>query len=452
MASGTHAVVLGASIAGLLAARVLHEHYDRVTVVERDRLPEAGQRRGVPQGRHLHGLMERGRSIMESLYPGLTDEVSRLGAPTTEVLVRSRWYLSGLRAHPTPTGLTTLLASRPLLETEIRRRTSALGVRLRERTAAVGLLTSAGKVTGVEVTDNEMADGRTEAIAADLVVDATGRASRAPDWLAAMGAAVPGEDRVDVDLGYASRTYRRRPEHLDGDYGVVISTMPGRRGGGAIRLEGDRWHVTLGGMLGDHPPTDHDGFTAFAATLPVPDIHRIVSVAEPLDDAVPHRFRGSLRRYYERLASPPAGFLVVGDALCSFNPLYAQGMTVAAQQALALRECLPDTGGDLPARFYAKAARLVDIAWQMSTNSDLNHPGVVGDRTLRTRLVNSYVTRAHRAAHIDPAVSRTFMRLANLVESPTALMRPAMIARVLWQSTRNVHHELVPVPARRPGE
>jgi hypothetical protein len=281
---------------------------------------------------------------------------------------------------------------------------------------------------------------------ADLVVDATGRASRAPDWLAALGFARPAEERIDVDLGYASRTYRRRPGHLDGDLAVVVSTMPGRRGGGAITLEGDRWHVTLAGMLGDHPPTDHAGFEAFAATLPVGDVHDIVRDAEPLDDPVPHRFRGSLRRRYDRVAAPPAGFLVLGDAVSSFNPLYAQGMTVAAQQALVLRDCLRSGGADglTPARYYREVAAVVDIAWQMSTGSDLRYPGVVGPRTPRSRLVSAYVTRAQVAAHRDPAVARTFMRVANLTLPPTALLSPPTLLRVL-------RHGAAPAPRTHPA-
>ncbi|HEX3788508.1 MAG TPA: FAD-dependent oxidoreductase [Pseudonocardiaceae bacterium] len=445
-AASGHAVVLGASIAGLLAARVLAGYYPRVTLIERDELAGATQRRGVPQGRHLHGLMEGGRAIIEELFPGITAEIGELGAPTTEVLVRSRWYLSGLRACPTPTGLTTLLASRPLLESAIRDKITATpGVSLRQG-VVTGLVTEAdrpGVVGGVRV----RTAGETEqTIAADLVVDSTGRASRSTEWLAALGYPTPPEHRVDVDLGYASRTYRRRPEHLDGDLGVVVSTMPGRRGGGAIVLEGGRWHVTLGGMLGDHPPIDDAGFVAFAATLPVPDVHQIVRSAQPLDDPVPHRFRGSLRRHYERLTVVPQGFLVLGDAQCSFNPLYAQGMTVAAQQALALRECLRAGRDDLPRRFYARAAPLIDIAWQMSTNSDLNHPGVAGRRSLRTRLTNAYVHRAHLAAHVDPTVARTFMRLANLVEPPTALLRPAIVARVLRQGSTTPRAETTSAP------
>lgn len=445
--SERRAVVIGASIAGLLAARVLADSFDRVVLVERDDSPGTGWRRGAPQSRHLHGLMERGRQIMEELYPGLTGQLAAAGAPTTEVLRESRWYLSGLRVHPASTGLTTLLASRPMLEGAIRERTVRLpGVHLLTGRTATGLVTAGpaeatgadgererpGRITGIRLAAPGTSDGG-DVLPADLVVDATGRASRAPDWLAALGHERPADERVDVDLGYASRTYRRRPGHLDGDLAVVVSTMPGWRGGGAITLEGDRWHVTLAGMLGDHPPTDHAGFEAFAATLPVGDVHDIVRDAEPLDDPVPHRFRGSLRRRYDRIAAPPAGFLVLGDAVSSFNPLYAQGMTVAAQQALVLRDRLRADGADGldPARFHREVAAVVDVAWQMSTGSDLRYPGVVGPRTPRSRLVSAYAARAQVAAHRDPAVARTFMRVANLTLPPTALLAPPTLLRVL---------------------
>ncbi|EFL28102.1 FAD-binding domain protein, partial [Streptomyces himastatinicus ATCC 53653] len=277
--SERRAVVIGASIAGLLAARVLADSFDRVVLVERDDSPGTGWRRGAPQSRHLHGLMERGRQIMEELYPGLTGQLAAAGAPTTEVLRESRWYLSGLRVHPASTGLTTLLASRPMLEGAIRERTVRLpGVHLLTGRTATGLTREhdgPGRITGIRLAAPGTPDSG-DVLPADLVVDATGRASRAPDWLVALGHERPAEERVDVDLGYASRTYRRRPGHLDGDLAVVVSTMPGWRGGGAITLEGDRWHVTLAGMLGDHPPTDHAGFEAFAATLPVSDVHDIV--------------------------------------------------------------------------------------------------------------------------------------------------------------------------------
>ncbi|WP_330253457.1 FAD-dependent monooxygenase [Nocardia sp. NBC_00565] len=442
MNEGRHAVVLGAGIAGLLAARVLSEHFSRVTIVERDVVTGAAVRRGVPQARHLHGLLDRGRTIIEQLYPGFTSEMADRGATTAEALVGTRWYVGGLRVAPTSTGLTSVMATRPLLESVLRQRTLATpGVRLCEGIAR-GLIGDADRVRAVSISGGYGA----EAHATDLVVDATGRGSRASVWLAALGARIPEEERLEVDLGYASRLFRWTPGQLGGHSSVIISTGANGRGGGAIRVEGDRWHITLAGMLGDHPPTDPEEFADFATTIAAPDIHELITTSEPLDEAVPHRFKSPVRRRFERLSAVPQGFLVLGDALCSFNPLYAQGMAVAAQQALALRDCLAADSTDLPAQFYAAAGKVVDVAWQLAAGADLGHPGVIGPRTTRTRLTNAYVARAHRAAHVDPRVARTFLRVANLVEPPTALLHPQIAGRILLRGNGRTAAPIEPTP------
>ncbi|MGQ4599393.1 FAD-dependent monooxygenase [Nocardia sp. R6R-6] len=449
-----HAVVLGAGIAGLLAARVLTEHCAQVTLVERDGFDVEGIRKGVPQARHLHGLLDRGRAIIEELVPGFTAELAARGATVAEALVDTRWYLGGLRAAPTSTGLTSLIATRPLLESVLRERVSALpAIRMVTGTGR-GLIGDARRIRAVVISG---AAGE-ETHAADLVVDTTGRGSRASVWLTALGAQAPDEQRIEVDLGYASRFYRRTEGQLDDQASVIISTGTDGRGGGAIRVEGDRWHVTLAGILGDHPPTDPDGFARFAASLAAPDIDDIVRSSEPLGDAVPHRFRSPVRRRYSRRAAVPDGFLMLGDALCSVNPLYAQGMAVAAQQAIALRECLraDGRGPGLPARFYAAADSALDVAWQMSTGADLAHPGVAGPRTARTRLTKAYLARVHRAAHVDPRVARTFLRVANLVEPPAALVHPLLVGRVLLRANASANAPQFirpsrPGPVRAPG-
>ncbi|MRH88332.1 FAD-dependent oxidoreductase [Nocardia sp. SYP-A9097] len=428
--AGPHAVVLGAGIAGLLTARVLSESFARVTIVERDRSDGARVRRGVPQGRHLHGLLEGGRAVLEELYPGCTAELVRRGATAAEVLVQTRWYVGGARLAPTSTGLTSIIASRPLLEAVLRERTTAIAnVSLREGITVHGLIGDAARVAGVSVAG----DGPAETFAADLVVDATGRGSRIEYWLNDIGAPVPESERLEVDLGYSSRLFGHRAGQLGGDASVIISTDVNGRGGGAVRVEGDRWLITLAGMLGDHPPADPAEFRAYAATLSAPDIHEIITDSEPLDDPVPYRFRASVRRRFDRLPTPPAGLLVVGDALCAFNPLYAQGMTVAALQAAALRECLYAGGApdELAARFHSAAAGPVAAAWRLAATSDLSNPGVTGSRDLRTRLTNVYVAQAHRAAHHDRAVARTFMRVAHLVEPPAALAHPLTAGRIM---------------------
>ncbi|MQY27375.1 NAD(P)/FAD-dependent oxidoreductase [Nocardia aurantia] len=437
MSGDRHAVVLGAGVAGLLAARVLSERFSRVTILERDTLDGAEPRRGVPQARHIHGLLDRGRTDIEQLIPTFTADMAGRGATISEVLVGTRWYAGGLRVAPTPTGLTSVLATRPLLESVLREHVLARpGVRLRERTVARGPVGDARRVTAVDV------DGENRTVTADLVVDATGRASRATEWLLDLGVRPPHEERREVDLGYTSRLYRHRPGQLGGHGAVVVSTGTDGRGGGAIRVEGDRWQVTLAGMLGDHPPTDPHGFARFAASLPTPDLYDIVSAGEPLDEPTPYRFRSAVRRRFDRLTAP-AGFLVLGDALCSFNPLYAQGMTVAAQQALILRDCLDADDAALPSRFYAAATECLTPAWQLASAADLAHPGITGTRTLRSRLTNAYLARTHRAAHVDPRVARTLLRVVNLVEPSAALAHPRTAYRIAQRG------ELFPSPASR---
>jgi flavin-dependent dehydrogenase len=420
-----HAVVLGAGVAGLLAARVLADVADTVTVVERDPTAGSGARRGVPQGRHLHGLLDRGRQIMEELHPGLTAELVAAGALRAEPLADTRWYLHGRRLHRTATGLSSVLASRPLLERVLRARTTALPRVAIHHATAAGLQSDAGVIRGVHLAGEAP-------IAADLVVDATGHGSRLPGWLADMGLRAPREDRVDVDLGYATRTFRRRPEHLGGDLNALVSTVPRSRGGGAMAIEGDRWLVTLAGLLGDHPPVDDAGFRAFAASLPATAVRDVVTQAEPLDDVVPHRFRGSRHRRYDLGRCLPEGLVVLGDAVCSLNPLYAQGMTLAAQHATALRDWLDGRQPAAPIQhLHATIGAQCAAAWAIATRADLALPEVAGSRPLPARVLDTYVTRVQRVAHSDPDVARALIRVANLADPSTALLAPGILRRVL---------------------
>src|SRR5262245_6631523 len=300
---GDHAVVLGASMAGLAAARVLADAYQRVTVLERDALPAvAAHRRGVPQGRHAHGLLAGGRVALEELFCGLTDELVAKGALTGDLQADTRWYNQGLRLCRAPSDLRALAASRPLLEGCVRERVRALpNVRLVDRCDAVGLATTPDgrQVQGVRVL--RRADGSAEEVlGADLVVDATGRGSRSPVWLEQLGYPRPAEEELRIDVAYASRVYRRRPDHLDGDRAVLVAATVDRpRTAAMLAMEGDRWMVTLASYRGPRPPTDPDGFTAFAATLLAPDVFEVICEAEPLGEAVPARYPASVRRRYE---------------------------------------------------------------------------------------------------------------------------------------------------------
>jgi 2-polyprenyl-6-methoxyphenol hydroxylase-like FAD-dependent oxidoreductase len=435
---GERAVVLGASMAGLLAARVLADSYRQVTVIDRDQLPETPMhRRGVPHGRHAHALLAGGQQALEELLPGLTAELIAHGAPSGDMLANGRWYLNGHRLRQAHSGLVALSPSRPLLEGHIRARVRALpNVALLDSCDIVGLAATPDgrRVTGARAL-RRAGGGPEELLGADLVVDASGRGSRTPIWLQELGYARPSEEQVRIGLGYATRTYRLPPDALHGDVGLVQAATPQHpRSGVLVLLEGDRWMVTLGGRRGDYPPTDPDGFLAFARSLRVPDIYESIRDAEPLDDPVAFRFPASVRYRYERLDRFPDGLLAVGDAVCSFNPVYGQGMSVAALEALTLRRHLQDGTEPQPRHFFRDLAGVVDVPWDIAVGGDLAFPGVQGSRTLKVRLVNAYLARLHAAAADDASLAGAFLRVAGLVAPPQSLLRPGIAVRVLRSS------------------
>ena len=447
---GDHAVVLGASLAGLLAARVLADAYGRVTVVERDPLPDtAGNRRGVPQGRHAHVLLPQGTQILDALFPRLLDDLVAGGAPVIRDLAEFRFSPSGHRLclKGRPAQPFSCQASRPYLEGHVRARVRALPtVEIIDRREVVGLVTNAarGRVTGVRTL--RRGAGAEETVDADLVLDATGRAGRATAWLAAIGYDQPPEEQLAVHLKYATRHLRLRPGALAGAKFVAVGAEPGRPTGFVMFAEEqDRWVLTLIGYDGHHPPADPEDFLAFFGAVAPPDVLAAVRDAEPLDDIVAHRFPANLRWRYERLRRFPAGLLVLGDAICSLNPAYALGMSVAALQAVALRDSLVRGDRDLARRFFRAAAKPVGAAWQLAVGADLALPQVRGPRPLPVLVVNAYVNRVLTVAERDPTVAEQFLRVSALQEPPRQLFRPSMALRVALGSLRRR-----PAPATTP--
>jgi 2-polyprenyl-6-methoxyphenol hydroxylase-like FAD-dependent oxidoreductase len=420
-------------MAGLLAARVLAEQDAEVHVLDRDDLTDDGaRRRGVPQGRHIHALLPRGRQVLDELFPGLSSELVSAGAPTGDLLGDARVYLGGHRLCRHDSHLTMVSVSRPFLEAHVRARVRQLpNVVFGPACDVLGLVGSAVRCTGVRVV--RRADGSAEEIVgADLVVDATGRGSRLPAWLEVLGSSPPIEDRIGVDLGYASRRYRLPSDALDGDVGTLQGPTPDLpRGGALARLEGGVWIVTLFGLGGDHPPTDPDGFVGFARSLRHQDLPDALAAGGPIDDPVGFRFPASVRRRYERLRDLPAGVIPIGDALCSLDPVYGQGMTVAGLGALVLRDHLRRPGGVVPRRFVADLADVVDPAWETSSGGDLAIPTVEGRRTAKVRIGAAYIARLHAAASVDPDLAAAFARVMALVDPPTTLFRPRVVAGVL---------------------
>jgi 2-polyprenyl-6-methoxyphenol hydroxylase-like FAD-dependent oxidoreductase len=421
-------------MAGLLAARVLTDAYGRVTVVERDILPsDFDNRRGVPQGRHLHTLHAHGRELLDELFPGFTADAVQAGAVTADTLGSCRIHVSGQHLCQADIGLPLLGASRPFLEGHVRQRVKALpSVRFLENSDAVGLVIDDDRrVTGVRVAHRE--EGSTEQkVSADLVIDATGRGSGTPRWLEQLGYPPPEVDRVEIGLGYSSRRYRLRPGALGDDVAIFTGpTLANPRAGAVAPLEDDQHMVTLAGILGDHPPLDPAGFHAFATTLCFPDIAQALVGATPLNDPVPSRFPVSVRHRYEQLRRFPAGLLVIGDAVCSFNPIYGQGMTVAAMEATTLRHMLRGGSPPAPRQYFRRIAKMIDTPWEIAVGGDLAFPGVPGRRTAKVRMVNAYLPRLHAAATTDSSLGRAFIQVVGMVDRPEGLVRPDRALRVL---------------------
>lgn len=431
-------MVLGGSMAGLLAARVLSDAFAEVVIVDRDKLAGVTTaRRGVPQGRHVHGLLARGQQILDELFPGFTAEAIAAGIPTGD-LGELRWFFNGERLRPASTGLVCVSADRPVLEGQVRARVAALpNVSLAEECDIVGLLTAPDgrRVTGVRI-QRRAAGSAEQALAADLVLDATGRGSRTPAWLAELGYAKPAEERIKIDLTYTTRHYRLPDESvMNGDLSInPVGSPTSPRGAFFSRVQDGRSILSLTGVLGDAAPTDPDGFLDWVRSLPVPDVYEVIRDAEPLDDPVSFHYPASVRRRYDQLEELPDRLLVLGDAACSFNPVYGQGMTVAAQEALVLSEHLAD-GRPQPLAFQRDIAGVIEVPWQISAGGDLGFPQVEGPRSPEVQQMNAYLALLQSAATRDGVVTRTFMRVAGLVDPLTELMSPDMVDRVLKHGT-----------------
>jgi 2-polyprenyl-6-methoxyphenol hydroxylase-like FAD-dependent oxidoreductase len=428
-----HAIVIGGSMSGLLAARALSDYYREVTIIERDQFPNAlEQRRGVPQGRHTHGLLASGRDALETFFPGITEELIRAGAVPGDIVLDGRWFFEGACLARVASGLKGLAMSRPFLEGHVRRRVLALpNVRARDCTQVEQLAFSpdSSRVTGVRCGG--------EVLTADLTVDATGRGSRSPEWFAAKGYDKPAEDRIEIALAYTTRFFRRSPADLDGDIVAIVPPTPlGKRGGVMLAQEGDRWTVTLISHFGKPAPEDLAGFIEFSRTLPALYIHDVIERAAPLGEATSARFPASVRHRYEKLVRFPEGCLVFGDAISSFNPIYGQGMSVAALQALELRKILSEGTDHLPPRFFARVSKVVDIPWSIAAGNDLRMPEAAGHRTPAVKVINWYMAKLHRAAHTDAEAALAFHRVGNLLVPPESVMHPRIALRVLWGNLR----------------
>lgn len=438
-----HAVVIGGSMAGLLAARVLSNHFGRVTIIERDTLPQSGEHRGgVPQSRHLHTLLVQGQHTLEKLFPGFSAEMSSVGAPEVTWGVDNIFLTTGGYAQQYDMGIQNNLLSRVELEWLVRKRVQNIAniTFLTERDVR-GLIASDDHQTvlGVEIESRQ--DHQVEQIMADLVVDASGRGSKAPEWLQSLGYGAPQETVINAHTGYATRWFERPANGTNNNWAIVIQPRAAEklyRGGGLMLMEGNRWVVTLLGANGDYPPTDEAGFMEFAKTLPGADIYNAIKDAKPISPIYGYRKLENRMRHYEKLSRRPDGLIVTGDAACAFNPIYGQGMTAAALEADLLDTLLQKHANAMagfPAAFQKGLRRVADGPWLMATSEDMRYPDVEGQKPNAViRLMHRYLDLLARAIPYDRHVALAFVQGMNLLKHPSVMMRPDIVTRVLLRT------------------
>lgn len=441
-----HAIIIGGSIAGLMTARVLSEQFERVTILDRDRLPNGPQERdGTPQGKHVHNLLVRGLRIMDELFPGFEADLEAHGAPLLNYGRDVRMLLTYDNWMPNiKTDYAGRAASRALVEWLLRKRIMALpNVEICVRVIAEDLLLDAHKkrVTGVRVAPR--GTGNAYDLQADFVVDCSGRRSKTPQWLEALGLPTPDTSVVDSHVGYASRIYRK-PEGFD-KWTVLYmpARLPSIRGGAIFEVEDNIWMVMLGGYNRDYPPTDETGYLEYAQSLPQPDIYEAIKEAEPLTKVISYRNTRNIRYHYERI-DLPSHFALLGDAVCGFNPIYGQGMTAAAMAAELLRDTLTGVEGDLDGItevFQQRLKAMHDDIWLLSTSDDLAFISLdpdadAGDSqsnaTRFDRFLQQYVGYVVATAPYNPNIVQSMFEIANLTMKPTALFHPRIATSVLW--------------------
>ncbi|MEU6036103.1 MULTISPECIES: FAD-dependent oxidoreductase [Actinomadura] len=426
------AVVLGGSIAGLLAARVLSDHATEVIVLERDDPDARGPRPGVPQGTQVHVLLNGGRVQLDRWFSGFSDSLLADGA----VLSKDdaiRMYVDGVLKVPVADGIVS--ASRPFLESRVRTRTLALGnVRLL-RARACGLTFGPDRVTGVRYTGDGDAADRIAELPADLVVDAMGRSSRLGDWLEEAGWPRPPMRRVGIDLGYATASFRRDGAPLDVST-VQAIVQPGRerRPGVSVltAVEDGRWSILLSGFADDRPTRDPEEFRARCQRLP-PVFAWVADNCPMIGSVVTYRQADSRRRDFHAVRRLPAGLVAVGDAVASFNPVYGQGMSSATLHASCLSAYLRSSPSfSEPAHDYFALVRLVvDAAWQTSTTNDLALPHVTGPYPRGFRLAHRISDLILRASVTDAEVNHRFIQVTHMRAHPNTLIRPGLLLRAL---------------------
>jgi 2-polyprenyl-6-methoxyphenol hydroxylase-like FAD-dependent oxidoreductase len=441
MDSQRHAIVIGSSIAGMLAARVLSDHFENVTIIDRDALPDSPEpRKGAPQTAHVHILLRRGLLIMRQLFPQLDDDLTQAGALSVNW---TRDLVTFTPAGWSPrfdSEYTTRTCSRGLLEQMVRRQIAAIkNIAIEARCEAIEPLVSETRsaFTGLKVHYRDRSENAAVELSADLIVDASGRTSKGLNWIATLGYATPQETVIDAHVGYATRVYRR-PANFKADWKsmLVRSRPPFKvRGGVIYPIENDQWMVNVAGAGDERPPTDESSFLDYTRTFIHPALHDAIQNAEPISPMHTYQRTENRLRHFDRLTHWPENFLMLGDAACAFNPVYGQGMSVAALEAQFLDQWLRASQSSLA--FQRQLMKVVRGPWLMATNEDLRLTHMEGTSPGRfDKTYQRYIDEFIWLCGSDPQAAEVFMGVTQLIKPPMAMFAPTLALKVMRRMLR----------------
>jgi len=433
------AVVIGAGIAGLAAARVLSEYFEKIVVLERDSLPERpANRPGTPQSRHAHGLLTGGNRALDELFPGFEQDLAEAGAVT--IRLNADYWIERPGYDPFPQrdlGVVQHALSRPAIEFAVRQRLKLHpNVIVRDRCRVRKLLTSpdGAAVTGVEFED---AKGVRQELLTELVVDASGRGEPTTEMLRAAGLPLSETTVIGVDQAYSTGVFHKPDDTPEWKAVITFGGQPPNhhRGGLLFPVEGNRWIVTLSGRHTDAPPGGLDGFLGFARGLRTQTIYNAVRSATLDGEIVRFLFPDNVLHHFERLKTFPRGLLPIGDCICRFNPVYAQGMTVAVMEAILLRELLAAKAGTgdllqgLSQDYFERIPEIIEAPWEVST-FDFRHPATRGERPDDFEARVRFADALSKLSAEDPDVNKLSLEVSQLLRPRSALRDPALVRRV----------------------
>lgn len=439
-AGGSHAIVIGGSMAGMLAGRVLADYFDRITIIEKDHYPDKpSSRKSVPQALHLHNMVNQGWEILEKLFPDLGGELVEHGATVIEWPADLLWLGRTGWSPRFYAGIQTYSCQRHLMEWCIQRRMAgSKRVQFIEGCKVTDVVWNESRtaIVGVKYTGADQESGDETVIHGDIVVDASGRMSQTPKWFQENGFGVPREEIIKAHVGYSTRYYTVPEERLP-DWKVLLeqSRPPHlNRAAGLFRVDGGQWVLTLVGMGNDnHPPTEESGFMEFMQSLPSPVLYNFIKEAQPVSPIYGYKVPKNRLFHYEELSRWPERFMLLGDAVCLFNPVYGHGISVVAQSVMAMDKCLreqrkrrPDGNlSGLGKRFQQSLAKVLTIPWMFTAGEDLRYPTTEGgNRDLFTQMMHWYIDGVMMYALENPSAHRTLIQVMHLIEEPSVFLRP----------------------------